>query len=325
MIAPAALRQSISLRISVTEQCQLRCPYCMPPEGLPAAPRTNALGAAEILRFVRFVGRHFSLAKVRLTGGEPLLRRDLPDILRALAAQGVPDLALTTNGQSLAAAAAGLRRAGLRRVNVHLDTLDAEKYRVLTRGGRLSRVLAGIEAARREGLAPVKLNVVVLRGVNDGEVAAMARFGLRRGCEVRFLEVMPIGLARARHGEWFVSAAEVRRRLAGRFGLEPLPAAAGCSSRRFLARGGGGCSGVLGFISPCSEPFCADCRRLRLTSTGRLLGCLARGEGPDLAPILRALPAGEDGPLLEAVEAALRLKRRPRRFADQRLMATVGG
>jgi len=308
MIAPAAHRV-LSLRISVTEQCQLRCPYCMPAGGLPETPAAGFLTTDEVLRFVRSICRYFDVPKVRITGGEPLLRPDILELVRGLAAGGVADLALTTNAERLAGMAAGLRQAGLRRVNVHIDTLDPARYRRLTGRYRLSQALAGIDAARAAGLAPVKLNMVVLRGVNDGEVVAMARWGLERGCEVRFLEMMPIGAAAGRHAEWFVPSAEVHRRLAAAFDLEPMPVVPGAPSRDVRAR----------------EPFCADCRRLRLTATGRLLGCLARAEGPDVSSLLRAVDSGAEAALVDAVVKALALKRADHRFADQRPMARVGG
>jgi cyclic pyranopterin phosphate synthase len=324
MILPAANR-TLSLRISVTAQCQLRCPYCMPAEGVRWEPVAGVLGLDEILRFVRILRGRFDVAKVRITGGEPLLRPDIVALVRGLAADGVADLALTTNAVCLAEMAAGLRQAGLRRVNVHIDTLDPALYRRLTGRDGLPRAIAGVEAARAAGLTPVKLNMVVLRGINDGEVVAVARFGLQRACEVRFLEMMPIGAAADRHREWFVPSAEVHGRLAAAFDLEPLPVVPGAPSRDVRASDAAGLSGVIGFISPCSEPFCADCRRLRLTAAGRLLGCLARAEGPDVAALLRADSAAAEAAILDAVEKALALKRADRRFADQRAMAAVGG
>jgi len=278
-----------------------------------------------MVHVARVLDRHVGLAGVRLTGGDPLQRRDVIKLVRMLAALRPPDLALTTNGQRLAPMAADLKAAGLRRVNISLDTLKANTFRALARGGALGATVAGIDAALRAGLAPVKLNVTVLRGVNDREVVDLARFGLRRGCRVRFLELMPIGVAAARHRTWFVPAEEVRARLQAAFDLTPLPYEPGATSRNVAARDADGLSGVLGFIAPMSEPFCAGCRRLRLTPTGRLLGCLARPEGPDLRPLLRA-PAGlDETELVAAVRRALAVKRKGRRFADQAAMAAIGG
>jgi len=317
--------QPVSLRISVTDRCTLRCRYCMPAESMTLAPRHDVLRLEEVLEFARLVQRHFGLAKVRITGGEPLLRRNLCALVSPLAALGPGDLALTTNAARLPAMAADLCRAGLRRVNISLDTLHPLTYRTLTRGGELAHALAGIDAARQAGLHPVRLNMVVLRGINDREVGAMARFGLDRGCEVRFLELMPIGVAKARHEEWFVSSAQVRERLVAAFDLQPLPRGAGSSSRNFLARDAEGRCGVIGFISPCTDPFCGDCRRLRLTATGRLIGCLAQEEGCDIRAILRGPQPLDEARLVAAIEDALRSKQGARHFAEHRLMARVGG
>jgi len=311
----------IALRVSVIDRCDERCLYCRPAEGVPLVSRAEVLRLEEILRFVRVVRDRFGLAKVRLTGGEPLLRRGLPDLVRGLAEMDVADLAMTTNGQRLAGMAAALRRAGLARVNVSLDTLDPAVYRRLTRGGDLERTLRGIRAARDAGLDPVKLNAVVLRGVNDAEVATLARFGLEHGCEVRFLELMPIGEAAAHHARWFVSSAEVRARLAEAMDLEPLAA----SGDTFLARDPGGRAGRVGFVSPCSEPFCTECRRLRLTTTGRLIGCLGQRRGVDVRPILRAPGGPDESALARAIEASLQMKQNVRRFDEQDLMVRIGG
>ena len=315
----------ISLRVSVIDRCDERCLYCRPPEGVALVSHKEVLRLEEILRFVRFVRDRFGLAKVRLTGGEPLLRRGLVDLVRGLAEMGLADLAMTTNGQRLAEMAQPLRRAGLRRVNVSLDSLDADTYRRLTRGGDLARTLRGIAAARDAGLAPVKLNTVVLRGINDEEVVPLARFGLERGCEVRFLELMPIGEAAPNHARWFVSSAEVRRRVAEAMDLEPLAGEPGSSSGTFLARDSGGRTGRVGFVSPCSEPFCSECRRLRLTTTGRLLGCLGQPRWVDVRAALRAPGGPDETDLARAVEEALRAKSDDRCFARQDLMVRIGG
>jgi cyclic pyranopterin phosphate synthase len=315
----------ISLRVSVIDRCDERCLYCRPPEGVALVSHEEVLRLEEILRFVRFVRDRFGLAKVRLTGGEPLLRRGLAELVRGLAEMGLADLAMTTNGQRLAEMAQPLRRAGLRRVNVSLDSLDPDTYRRLTRGGDLARTLRGIAAARDAGLAPVKLNTVVLRGINNEAVVPLARFGLEQGCEVRLFELMPIGEAAAHHARWFVSSAEVRRRVAEAMHLEPLADEPGSSSGTFLARDSGGRTGRVGFVSPCSEPFCGECRRLRLTTTGRLLGCLGQRRGVDVRAALRAPGGPDEANLARAVEEALRAKSDGRRFARQDLMVRIGG
>ncbi|HUU43815.1 MAG TPA: radical SAM protein, partial [Planctomycetota bacterium] len=265
------------------------------------------------------------VTKVRLTGGEPLIRGDVVDLVRMLADEGVPDLALTTHGGRLAGLAAELRDAGLHRVNVSLDSLDPATYRKLTGGAELAPTLEGIDAALDAGLAPVKLNTVVLQGVNDDEVVAIAEYGIARGCAVRFLELMPIGPAAERFDAWFVPSAEVLATLEASFDLEPLGRTRDAASRDFRARDRRGRTGVVGLISPCTEPFCTDCRRLRLTATGKLLGCLAQADGIDVRPILAEGGAAGDARLVEAVDRALRLKTTGRRFGDQKPMVRIGG
>lgn len=323
--SPGAGAGPLALRLSVTDRCNQRCLYCLPPEGASLVRHEDVLRFEEMLSFVQATRRRFGLSKIRLTGGEPLVRRGIVGFVGSLGAMQPPDLAMTTNARRLASVASDLHRAGLKRINVSLDTLDAAVYRDLTRGGDLAEVFAGIDTALEVGIRPVKLNMVVLRGVNEGEVVAVARFAMERGCPVRFLEVMPIGAAGPRHRDWLVPAAEVRARLAEELALEPLPREPGSSSREYRARDAAGREGRVGFISPCTEPFCEDCRRLRLTATGRLLGCLARSEGIDIRPLLRrAGPVDEDA-VAEAIEAALDLKRAGRFFADQQLMAGIGG
>jgi len=330
-------QRGVSLRLSVTDRCPLRCLYCKPAEGVPLAPRRDVLRFEEMVHVARVLDRHVGLTGVRLTGGDPLERADIVELVRMLAALHPPDLALTTNGQRLAPMAKALKAAGLKRVNVSLDTLRPDTFRAVTRGGALGATLDGIDAARQAGLAPIKLNVTVLRNVNDRDVVDLARYGLQRGCQVRFLELMPIGVAAANHRTWFVPAREVRARLLAAFDLAPLPYETGATSRNVAACDADGLRGVLGFIAPCSEPFCAGCRRLRLTATGRLLGCLARPEGPDLRPLLRggshpSRAGGREGPgpgsddrLVQAVHEALAVKHRGRRFTEQAAMVSVGG
>jgi len=318
-------QRGVSLRLSVTDRCCLRCLYCKPAEGVPLAPRRDVLCFEEMVRVARALDRHVGLTGVRLTGGDPLARADIPELVRMLADLHPPDLALSTNGQRLAPMAEALKAAGLKRVNISLDTLRPDTFRAMTRGGELQATLDGIDAARQAGLAPIKLNVTVLRNVNDREVVDLARYGLQRGCQVRFLELMPIGVAASRHRAWFVPAREVRARLQAAFNLAPLPYEPGATSRNLAARDADGRSGVLGFIAPCSEPFCAGCRRLRLTATGRLLGCLARPEGPDLRPLLRGPVPASDSQLAAAAREALAVKHTGRRFTEQAAMAAIGG
>lgn len=297
----------------------------MPPEGERLATHEDVLRFEEIIDLVGIVRRRFGLTKVHLTGGEPLVRRGIVDLVRMLSELGIGEVAMTTNGLRLRDMAPDLRQAGLARINVSLDTLDPQVFRTLTRGGDLARVLDGIAAAGLVGLAPVKFNTVVLRGVNEQEVVQIARFAIERGCAVRFLELMPIGVAQGGWEQRFVSSAEVRAHLASAFDLRPLPPVPGGSSRDYRAADAEGREGRIGFISPCTEPFCVGCRRLRVTATGRLLGCLARAEGPDMRPLLASRTPDDEARLVEAVDEALRLKRSDRRFAEQRLMGHVGG
>ena len=315
----------LSLRISVTDRCQLRCLYCMPPAGTHVLSRAEVLTFEEIVRFVRILSSQFRLTKVHITGGEPLVRSGIEGLIRMLACEGVTDLALTTNGQLLAGVAAALKQAGLHRVNVSLDSLDSKTYADLTRGGDLRKALQGIDAALCHGLAPVKINTVVLRGYNDGEVVELARFALRRGCQIRFLELMPIGCAKSLFHDLFVPSGEVRASLERSFSLRPLLHTLGASSRDFIAVDHDGQEGIIGFISPTTQPFCAGCTRVRLTSTGRIISCLARGDELHVGSFLR-LPFPQAAlRLREAVTAVLDSKTRRSVFDTSRSMTSVGG
>ena len=319
------LRPPVELRVSVTDRCSLRCQYCAPATGSRKTADAAVLSYEEITEFVGLLLTRYSLKGVRITGGEPLVRPEIEKLVAMLAAHGVPDLALTTNGQRLSEMAAPLRHAGLRRVNISLDSLDPRSFAAITRGGVLEKTLAGIDAARRAGLDPVKLNVVVLRGVNEHEAPALVRFAMGHGCQVRFLELMPIGEAADGFESLFVSSAEVRSTLASEFGLAPLPVDAEDTSRNFVAEDRRGCRAIVGFISPSSEPFCNACPRLRLTAAGVLIGCLARDEGLPLAPLLRGLPGPDVAALEDAIARALRMKRRDGVFAQPRAMVGIGG
>ncbi|MCX7805804.1 MAG: radical SAM protein [Planctomycetota bacterium] len=317
----------LALRLSVTGRCQMRCFYCRSPgrSSRSSIAGEVEIGAAEAVRFVRAVRAGFGLRSVRITGGEPLLREDICSLVEALASEGVPDLALTTNGQLLADAAAALKRAGLRRVNVSLDSLDDAVFRRVTGGGDLRRTIEGIGAAVSCSLLPVKLNCVVMRGINDAEVGNLVRFGIERGCHVRFIELMPIGPARELHDRLFVPSFETMRRLASDFDLRPLGRGAGSASRDFLARDRRGRTGVTGFISSETEPFCAGCRRIRLTSSGGLIGCLASGEPLDIWPLLKTAGGSPDAAILAAVSAALMAKPKGSGYRTSLPMLRIGG
>jgi len=277
------------LRISVTDRCNLRCIYCMPEAGVPLVPMTEVLSYEEIAAVAR-AAMAAGVRRFRLTGGEPLVRRGVAELVRLLAALGPDDLALTTNGLHLAEFAAPLRAAGLRRVTVSQDTLCPDRFEAITRRPGLDRVFAGLTAAREAGLAPVKVNTVVIRGVNDDEIPEFVRFARREGVELRFIELMPTsGLTPEckELGAWrpalFVKGEEIRARIAADFGpLEPLAAGDGVA-----AMGGLGDGTRLGFITPVSEPFCRGCGRLRLGPDGRLRICLFDRGGVDLRKVLR--------------------------------------
>ncbi len=277
------------LRISVTDRCNLRCVYCMPPEGVPWRPHEDILRYEEIAIVAR-AAAELGVSKLRLTGGEPLVRHGVEDLVRRLAAiPGVDDLALTTNGTLLAGWAEALARAGLMRVNVSLDTLRAERFAAITRGGRLEDALAGIQAAQRAGLVPVKINTVIVRGLNDDEAVDFARRTREDGWNVRFIELMPIGNGGLTGPEWrtrCVPASEIRSRIEEALGpLEPAkPAVGGGPARTYRLAGA---QGTLGFITPVSEHFCTGCNRLRLTADGHLRPCLLSEREIDLRTPLR--------------------------------------
>ncbi|MGE3165522.1 MAG: GTP 3',8-cyclase MoaA [Planctomycetota bacterium] len=278
------------LRISVIDRCNLRCTYCMPLEGLQFAPKPELLTPDEIGRLVQAaVAAGFK--KFRLTGGEPTLRADLAEIVRRIrAVPGVDELAMTTNGILLPQMAFTLAEAGLTRVNIHIDTLNDLRARQIMRFTDLAKVWAGIEAAEAAGLTPLKLNTVVVKGVNDSEdVLALAARTLEHPWHVRFIELMPLGGGESARfaKENFVSNQIVMHRLERAFGaLEPLPSQnPSDESRNYRIPGA---PGVLGFISPVSEPFCGTCNRMRITATGKFHLCLLHDQEIDVREVLRS-------------------------------------
>jgi cyclic pyranopterin phosphate synthase len=308
------------LRLSVTDRCDLRCSYCMPRCGVTKVPRENLLTLEEMARVTSILVRTFGIRAVRLTGGEPLVRSGIERLVSMIAALGVDDLALTTNAQRLAGMARELAERGLDRVNVSLDTLDADGFGELTGGGDLARTLRGIDAALEAGLRPVKINVVALRGVNDSELVHIARHGLERGCEVRFLELMPIGVAGPPHGRLFVPASEIMASLSEAFELEPEPPVPGSTARTFAVPGG-----RIGLVTPETEPFCETCGRIRLTTDGRLLGCLHEEGGVALGPHLRRAGGPDDGAVERAIRDAIAAKPACRVGLRRSPMHAVGG
>jgi cyclic pyranopterin phosphate synthase len=277
------------LRVSVTDRCNLRCIYCMPAEGIPLLTHQDILTFEEIERIVR-VAAELGIYKVRLTGGEPLVRIGLPHLVRLIAAiPQIDDISMTTNGHLLPRYADELAAAGLKRVNVSLDSLRADRFRSLTRVGELARAWEGVAAAERAGLTPIKINVVVIRGLNDNEVLDFAQLTLEQERHIRFIEVMPLGHNDLWAEDGFVSMEEVRGRIETTFGpLEPVGQDApviGNGPARYWRLPGA--PGTLGFITPVSDHFCANCNRLRLTADGRLRPCLLSDAEIDLHGPLR--------------------------------------
>jgi len=320
-----SIRTGISLRLSVSETCQLRCRYCRPERDDTQEPARKPLEREELLTLLRCLHLLPGIAKLRFTGGEPLLRCDLPEIVASCARLSIGDLALTTNGQRLEDLSGELKRAGLHRVNVSLDSLDSDVYATVTRGGVLALCLAGIEAALVNDLRPVKLNMVVMRNLNDQEVSRMLDFALETGCHIRYLELMPIGVAADEFRERFVGWREVYDRIAARGEFTPLPYELGSTSRNYQVRDTYGRTTICGFISPSSYPFCHGCNRLRLTSDGRLFGCLAHRGYVDLRQALEVSLQGDERCLAAAIHEALAIKRLPHDLSKQREMAHIGG
>lgn len=286
---PAILRDRFDrvidhLRLSVTSACDLRCSYCRP-SSLNAETRPG-LTDRQRVEFVTHFHERYRLSRLRLTGGEPLLHPTLARLIRSIR-RACPrlDIAMTTNGRRLAEKAEDLREAGLDRLNVSLDTLDAGTYRTLT-GGNLAPVLDGIRRCKEVGFPPPRINAVVLRGVNDDHLPDLVEWACGQGSEMRFLEAMPVGPAADFNRTRFVAASEMLQRLAGRFELSPLARGLGETARRYSIRGGS-MSGVVGIISPVSQRFCGQCRRVRVTADGRLFPCLLDGRNVDLRPVWR--------------------------------------
>jgi len=269
------------LRISVTDRCNLRCLYCMPPEGVPRIPHSEILSYEEIRTVVR-AAAELGINKIRLTGGEPLVRAELPKLIHMLSQiEGIQELSLTTNGTILKKNALEFKQAGLSRVNVSLDTLKADKFRYITRLGALEDVLEGIKAAKEAGFEPVKINTVVMRGINDDEIRDFARMTYKEGCHVRFIELMPFkGVAE------FVPSIELRQHISLLGKLEPCVSITGNGPATYYRLAGA--KGTIGFISPLTEPsFCSRCNRMRLTPDGKLRPCLLGEDEIDLKMPLR--------------------------------------
>ena len=290
------------LRIAVTDRCNFRCTYCMPAEGLQWLPREEILSFEEIERIAALLVRRYGVEGIRLTGGEPTVRAHLPVLVEKLAALGV-DLSMTTNGTSLRLLAADLRAAGLRRVNVSLDTLHRERFSEMTRRDELDRVLDGIDAAVEAGFSPVKVNVVIERGVNDGEVLDLAVFGRERGVEIRFIEFMPLDA----QGEWdrskVLSQDEIVATIGAEFPIERMPARGAAPADRWRYLDGGG---TIGVIPTVTHAFCGDCDRVRITADGQFRTCLFAVDEIDLRAAVRR--GDDDEAIARMIEDAVAAK-----------------
>ncbi len=294
-----------NLRVSVTDRCNIRCFYCMPEQDVEFVPRSEILSFEEIERFVR-IAAGLGVSKLRLTGGEPLVRRDLDQLVARLAAvPGIRDIALTTNGLLLAPQAERLRRAGLRRLNVHLDTLDPERFLRITRRDELGRVLEGLEAARCAGFESIKINAVAVRGLTEPDIVPLAHFGRERGFQIRFIEFMPLDA----QGLWdrgrVLLMEEILARLGEEFGpLEPVPdpdpRAPALEYRYPDGRG------TVGFIASVSRPFCLNCNRIRLTADGHLRYCLFALEETNVKRLLRG--GSSDAEIAETIRRTVAAK-----------------
>lgn len=314
------------LRISIIDRCNLRCIYCMPFEGVKPLDHQNILKYEEIIRIAR-IAAGLGVKRIRLTGGEPLIRKNLPYLISSLAGiNGIEDIALTTNGLLLVQLAAVLAGAGLGRVNVSLDSLRPERYREITRGGELRKVLEGISAAEQAGLHPVKINMVPIRGINDDEVEDFARLTLNSPSHVRFIEFMPIGATEFWSEDKYVPTDEIKRRVESLSPLMPVKVRRNGPARYFRFEGA---PGVIGFISALTHHFCGFCNRLRLTSDGKLRPCLFSETEIDLKSALRR--GAPDTEIERLLKLAVEIKpdshtlSEEKRFPHLKPMSKIGG
>lgn len=315
------------LRLSVTDRCDFRCVYCMAEE-MTFLPRHQVLNLEELAQ-VATAFRDLGVKKIRITGGEPLIRRNILSLFQTLGKLGLEDLSLTTNGSRLQDLAQPLADVGVHRVNISLDSLKPERFRRLTRTGHLPTVLKGIQAAKDAGFKRIKLNTVILKQHNADEAGDLVRFVLAQGLDISFIEEMPLGVVTShKRAQEFISSAELRQKLAEDLQLEPLTVSSGGPSRYWQAKG---YPSRIGFISPHSENFCASCNRVRVSAEGRLLLCLGNEHSVDLKPVLRA-PEGLDSAELEqTIIKAMAIKPEKHHFdLDQepeilRFMNATGG
>jgi cyclic pyranopterin phosphate synthase len=320
-------RTATDLRLSLTDRCNLRCTYCMPAEGLDWLPSASTLTDDEVVRLAGIAVTRLGVTEIRLTGGEPALRPGLVGIVRRLAMLSPrAELSMTTNGVSLRHNAEALRDAGLNRVNVSLDTLSADRFARVTRRHRMADVIAGLHAAKAVGLSPVKVNAVLLRGVNDDEAPRLLRWCLERGYQLRFIEQMPLDPQHCWDRASMVTAPEILASLTGEFDLVPLGGRGSAPAEVFEVDGGPGTVGVIGSVT---APFCAACDRIRLTSDGQVRNCLFAREETDLRTPTRA--GADDAELARIWADAVRVKRAGHGIGDptfrqpDRPMSAIGG
>lgn len=308
------------MRISVTDRCNFRCKYCMPEKGVPDIGHDSILKFEEIMEIVG-AAAELGISKYRLTGGEPLVRKGITACIKGISAiPGVSEITMTTNGSLLAPMAGELAKAGLSRINVSLDTLKPNRFKEITRGGDLDQVFAAINEAKRAGLAPVKLNTVIMKGFNDDEILDFVQLTIMHEMDVRFIELMPVGQAAGCGDFEYMSCEEIKSKLPA---LRPIQTDGGVASlyKYPMARG------KIGFISPISDCFCTQCNKLRLTADGKLKTCLHSDQEIDLKP---ALGSGNKGALKEIIEEAIIKKEEKHRIAEglqsnRRNMNKIGG
>lgn len=329
-------RQARDLRVSLTDRCNLRCTYCMPAEGLDWIPTEDTLTFEEVVRLLRVAVEQLGVQKLRFTGGEPLLRRDLEQIIEAASQlRGpdgtAPDIALTTNGLGLDKRLPGLMQAGLQRVNISLDTMDPAAYAKLTRRDRFNDVMRSIEAVDQAGLRPLKVNAVVMRGVNEDAVLPLADFCLRRGFQLRFIEQMPLGPKHTWDRRQMVTQEEILNQLRSRYTIEPQDQADSTAPAKLwtILPDETQPGGSIGVIASVTAPFCATCDRTRITSDGQLRSCLFSTRETDLRSIMRN--GGSDDDLVNAWTAEHMLKARAHGIdgedfrQPERTMSAIGG
>ncbi len=314
------------MRISVIDRCNLRCTYCMPSEGIKPLAHKDILRYEEILRIVNIAAK-LGVNKIRITGGEPLIRKNLSFLIASIhAIKGIEDISLTTNGVLLRKHIGELAVAGLNRINVSLDSLKADKYREITRGGNIDDVFEGIYEAQQAGLSPIKLNMVPVRGCNDDEIEAFAQLTIKTPFHVRFIEFMPMGGSELWGQDKYISTEEIKRRVSAVAPLNPVKLRRSGPARYYRFENA---PGVIGFISPITHHFCNSCNRLRLTSEGKLRPCLFSETEIDLRSVMRSGASDEEIERLLRLSVEIKPKghaiNHEKSFAHLKPMSRIGG